>query len=253
MHEMPSSWLPLPAPRRWMSDLVQLARSTPTATVQRTMFLNRLATARQGAWPRPGWCALFLKAYSLLAARRPVLRQIYMPLPWPHLYEHPTNVATVAIARPDEDAVFFARLESPETLGLWAIEKRLQELRERPIAQVADFHRLAKWSRLPGPIRRLGWRLAKSLSGPLHAATLGTFGLSTLAGLGALHSQPLSLWTMALSYGPLARDGRTEVCLSYDPRVRDAPTVARALSDLEDVLLGEIVNELGYLRDLEAA
>jgi hypothetical protein len=196
---------------------------------------------------------MMLKAYSLLAARRPVLRQIYVPLPWPHLYQHPTNVATVAVARADADAVYFARLANPESLSLWEIEKRLQQYRETPVERVAEFRQLARWSRLPRPIRRAGWWLAKNTSGPRQAATLGTFGLSTLAGWGALDAKPLSVWTMAVSYGSLGRDGRMDVCLSYDPRVRDAVPVARALSDLEDVLTGEIVNELGYLRDLEAA
>jgi hypothetical protein len=106
---------------------------------------------------------------------------------------------------------------------------------------------------LPVPIRQAGWWFVKNTSGVRHAETLGTFGVSSLAGWGALDAMPLSVWTMALSYGPLSRDGSMDVCLRYDPRVRDAVTVARALADLEDVLTGEIVNELGYLRGLEAA
>lgn len=244
---------PLSLPRRWMGDLVQLAQSTPSATVRRTMQLVPLAAARQIASPRPGWCAMIVKAYAMLAARRPVLRQIYLPCPWPHLYEHPNNVATVAIARSDEEAVYFARLHNPETLPLWEIEKWLQGVRETPTNRVAEFRQLAGWSRLPRPVRRAGWWFVQKTSGERHATTLGTVGVSSLAGWGALDARPLSVWTMAVSYGPLARDGSMDVCLTYDPRVRDAVTVATALADLEDVLLGEIVNELGYLRELEAA
>jgi hypothetical protein len=244
---------PLSLPRRWMGDLVQLAQATPSATLRRTMQLVPLAAVRQIASPRPGWCAMMVKAYAMLAARRPVLRQIYVPLPWPHLYEHSCNVATVAVARTDEDAVYFARLQNPETLSLWDLEKWLRATRETQLNRVAEFRQLARWSRLPRPIRRAGWWLVQNTSGQRHATTLGTFGVSSLAGWGALDAKPLSVWTMALSYGPVARDGSVDVCLTYDPRVRDAATVATALADLEDVLLGEIVNELGYLRELEAA
>ncbi len=243
----------LSLPRRWMGDLAQLAQKTPTATLQRTMQLTSLAAARQIASPRPGWCAMMVKAYALLADRRPVLRQIYTSLPWPHLYEHPGNVATVAIDRPDEDGVYFARLHDPESLSLGDIENWLRRVREMPADRVAEFRQLANWSRLPRPLRRAGWWLVKNTSGQRHATTLGTFGVSSLARWGSLDTKPLSVWTMALSYGPMVQDGRMDVCLSYDPRVRDAGSVAEALVDLEDVLLGEIVNEVGYLRELEAA
>jgi hypothetical protein len=90
-------------------------------------------------------------------------------------------------------------------------------------------------------------------SGQLHAQELGTYGLSTVAGRGALELRVLTPWTMTLHYGPLGPDGTVDVCLTHDQRVCDAASVAGTLADLEDVLKGEIVNELGYLRDLEAA
>ena len=75
-------------PRRFISDLVYFSKLAPLTTMQRTMRLSAVVEARQRAQPRPGWCALFTKAYSFVAAQRPPLRQAYMPWPWPHFYEH---------------------------------------------------------------------------------------------------------------------------------------------------------------------
>ena len=62
----------------------------------------------------------FTKAYSFVAAQRQPLRQAYMPWPWPHIYEHSVNIASVAVERRDgeEDAVFFARVRNPHEQSL---------------------------------------------------------------------------------------------------------------------------------------
>lgn len=47
----------------------------------------------------------------------------------------------------------------------------------------------------------------------------------------------------SITYGPVASNGTVNVRVTYDPRVRDAVTIATVLSDLEDVLSGAIVRE----------
>jgi pyruvate/2-oxoglutarate dehydrogenase complex dihydrolipoamide acyltransferase (E2) component len=59
--------------------------------------------------------------------------------------------------------------------------------------------------------------------------------------------------TSTLNYGVIAPDGSVDVRLTYDHRVLDGATVARALADLERVLNCEILAELRYLRCAEAA
>src|SRR5713226_8952981 len=104
--------LSLSLPRRFICDLVHFAHKVPTVPVERRMCLAEVAAARQAARPRPSWCAVFTKAYACVAAARPELRRAYLSFPTPHLYEHPLNVASVAVERRfgDEDAVFFAHL-----------------------------------------------------------------------------------------------------------------------------------------------
>lgn len=249
--------LPLSLPRRFMGDLLHFAQKVPSHTMQRKMRLRELVEARQAAFPRPGWAAIFLKAYALLAARRPELRRIYIPFPTPHLYEHPRNIASVAVSRPwgegDEEAVFFALLRSPETLGLWDIERRLREFKEQPLKANSAFRRIICLTRFPRPLRRLLWWSSLNLSGAFQAEYVGTYALSVVSSLGASGLQLLSPLTAALNYDVLAADGTLDVRLTYDHRVRDGCSAARTLSDLEDVLRGEIANELGYLRAVQAA
>src|SRR5262245_10609106 len=131
MSQANGRWLSLSLQRRFMVDLIHEAAKVPSQTMERQMDLSRLVTARQAAWPCPAWCAIFVKAYAIVAKRRPQLRWIYRPLPWPHLYEHTENIASIAIARQyeDYDAVFFARLGCPEKLGLVEIDRALRRFK----------------------------------------------------------------------------------------------------------------------------
>src|ERR1700675_4641404 len=111
MGEKVGRYLPLSLPRRFVCDLLHVAQKVPTVPVQRRMNIAPLMAARRQAFPRPSWCSLFTKAYAMAAADRPELRRAYLSIPWPHLYEHPSNIASVAIERrwQDEDAVFFVQ------------------------------------------------------------------------------------------------------------------------------------------------
>ena len=61
-----------------------------------------LLEARALAVEPPGWAAIFVKAFGLVAKDEPVLRTLYAKWPWPHFYELPRSVAMVAIARVED-------------------------------------------------------------------------------------------------------------------------------------------------------
>src|SRR5262249_20382344 len=111
---MRSRRIPLSRPRRFMKELLAMAAAVPSVPVQRRMNLGAVAAARQAAG-RPGWPAVFLKAYGTVARQTPALRRAYVQFPWPHLVEYPTSVASVAVEREyeGEPAVFFARIWEP--------------------------------------------------------------------------------------------------------------------------------------------
>src|SRR5438874_178609 len=149
--------LALSLPRRFICDLLHFASKVPTVPVQRRMNIAPLVAARRQADPRPSWCALFTKAYAMVAAARPELRRAYLSFPWPHLYEHSISVASVAIERKvgDEDAVLFVQIRSPEDHRPDQIDDYVQECKTRPVERVGTFRRTLRVSRFPRFLRRL--------------------------------------------------------------------------------------------------
>jgi hypothetical protein len=244
----------LSLPRRFICDLVHFAQKVPSVPVERRMQLARVAAARARSGERPSWCAIFTKAYAVLGARRPELRTAYLSFPRPHLYEHFTNVASIAVERriDGEECVLFGHVRSPEALSLVELNSQLRRFKEAPVSSVGSFRHALRLSRFPRPIRRLAWWLALNW-GRKRAHYLGTFGISVYAGLGAASLHPLSPLTTTLNYGVLGADGSLDVRLIYDHRVLDGAAIARALGDLEDILLEDVCRELSGLPAIRAA
>ena len=244
----------LSAPRRFLTDLLYLASHIPTVPVQRRMQLAGVAAARRAAVGRPGWPALFLKAYGRVAAEVPELRRAYVCLPWPHLYEYPTSVASVAVEREygGEKAVFFGRIYSPAEVPLAETDARLRALVETPVEEVKAFRKLLRVARLPRPLRRfllwVGLHLPRS-----RPDLFGTFGLSVYSSLGSESLHPISPLTTTLTYGVIRADGQVDVRVVYDHRVMDGATVARALARLEAELTGAVCDELRAMADPDRA
>jgi hypothetical protein len=227
-----------------MGDLVYFAGKVPGVVVERRMDVSALAAAR--AARRVSWCAAFTKAYALVAAGSPELRRAYLPFPWPHFYEHPLSVASVAVERfyRGERAVFFAQLRGPENQPLADLDAALRRFREEPVESFGLFRRVLTVSRLPRPLRRALWWLGLNGSGYKRACRMGTFGVSVYSGLGAESYNHLTPLTTSLNYGVIGPDGRVAVRVIYDHRVMDGSTVARALAALEEVLNEDILAEL---------
>lgn len=244
--------LPLSPARRFITDLTSFAMRIPLCTVERTMRLGLLVEARREVRQAPGWCTLFTKAHALVAVRRPELRQAYIPWPWPHRYQHPINIASVAIERRigRDNAVLFAHIRGPENQSLIAIETYLRRCKEAPIERMALFRRALKMGRWPWPARWLLWWYAMNLSGFRRSRYLGTFGVSAVAHLGACSVHLLTPVATALTYGPLDGDGSLPVRLTYDHRILDGCDAARVLAEVEQALRGELLEEVRGASDL---
>jgi hypothetical protein len=255
MHSPSGRRIPLSLPRRFVSDLLHFARKVPSVPVQRRLLLDRVRFARERAAGRPSWCAVFLKAYGLVAAELPELRRAYLPWPWPHLYEHAVNVASVAIGRAyrGEPAVFPAHFRQPERQSLVQLDAHLRYYKEAPVEGIGLYRRALLVSRLLRPLRRLLWWVGLNSSGAKRARRMGTFALSVYSGLGAESLHPLTPLTTTLNYGVVGEDGQVDVRLVYDHRVLDGATVAHALALLEDKLNGAILAELQAMQTLVAA
>jgi hypothetical protein len=238
-------YIPVSYFRRLVTDLMHFSAKVPSVTIERRMGLGRLVAARRACAPSPTWSAIITKAFALVAARTPQLRTSYLTAPWPRFYEHATNIATLNIDRQlgDERIVLYAHVSSPEALTLQGIDDVIHYHQEGPVGNIPSHRRAVRLSRVPWPFRRLVWWAALNVFGPVRCRNFGTFGVTSLGGQGAgvLHLVPLL--TSQIHYGLFDPAGWVEMRLSFDHRVLDGVTAARALADLEGVLLGEVLHE----------
>ena len=83
-------------PRRLVADLMHASIRVPFVSLTRPLNIRPLLEARALAAQPPGWAAIFVKAFSLVAKEQPELRTLYAKWPWPSFYELPKNIATVS-------------------------------------------------------------------------------------------------------------------------------------------------------------
>lgn len=218
----------------------------PSVPMQRRMELGDVVKARYAQEDRVSWCAIFLKAYSIVSANHPELRRSYMPFPWPHLYEHPINVGSFTVERRyrKEEGVFCVQVPQPELLSLRELDETVRYYKTVSIKDVPSFNRALRLSWLPLYLRRSIWWLALYADGTRRADIFGTFCISVVASLGGPGLHVLSPLTTTLNYGTFEPNGTLDVRLVYDHRVIDGANMARIMSELEEVLHGPILNEL---------
>jgi len=236
----------LSLPRRFVGDILHFAKKIPLVPMQRRMQLADVIAARAASPQRISWCAIFMKAYAIVAAERPELRRAYISFPWARLYEHPVNVASFSLEREyrGEEAVFFARVQEPENLTLAELDAFVRYHKTAPIESIPSYRQSLLLSRLPKFLRRFVWWLGLNTEGAQKARYFGTFGISVVASFGAAGLYLFSPLATALNYGTFDEAGNLDVRLTYDHRIMDGATVARALAALEEVLHGEIAEEL---------
>ena len=253
------------AARGCVSDVARLAREIPLFPVERTMPLGPLAAARvavgntasakhPAGTTRIGWAAVFLKAYALVAREMPVLRTwLVQGLPGIRLATAAESVATLAVNRIEdgEDRLFWARLAAPDARSLPEIQQFIVDCAAKPVEEM--FKRQLQLEMVPGFLRRTILRWNMNSFSRKRAARIGTFSLSTLAGMGATNRFHPTICTTSLSYAPLDDDGNCLVTLIADHRVLDGAVVARALARLEEVLCHEMLAELRGLATVSPA
>lgn len=244
--------LPLSAARRIVADIMHFSMNRPLIPIEREMSLAPLVEARrQIHGHRPGWCAIFVKAYAILSMRVPELRRAYIPYPWPYLYENNEPIAAIAIERELEGelAVLPGVLKHPQNLSLTQIEEFLHQCKDGPFAEVKSMKRTLRYLRWPRLLRRLLWSWVQNWWGSKRANTFGTFGVSVTAGMGAATLALLSPLTTTLHYGVFDESGKLPVRITFDHHVLDAGLLARAMVQLEEILRGEILAELRELSE----
>ena len=228
--------------------------SVPFVSLTRAVDVRQLAEARAQAVNPPGWAAIFVKAFALVARERPILRTLYVKWPLPGFYELPRSVAMVAIARNEggEQCVLPQRITAPDEITLGEVQALIRQAKEAPIDAVPAFRKMLQATRLPLPLRRLLWAVGLNL-GRQRANYFGSFGVTSVAAYGPGELHALSPGPFVLSYGVVKPDQSLDVVLRWDHRVTDAAPMAEALTRLEQVLNSEIAAEIrGQSQQIEA-
>jgi hypothetical protein len=232
-------------PRRLVADLMQASIRIPFVSLQRPLNVRQLLEARALAAQPPGWAAIFVKAFSLVAREEPVLRTLYAKWPWPSLYELPRSIAMIAIARIEggEDCVLPQKITAADALPLAEVDARIRQAKDAPIADVPAFRKVLLVTRLPLPLRRFAWLIGLNF-GRQRANFFGSFVVTSVAAYGAGVLHALSPGPFILSYGVVKQDQTVDVVIRWDHRISDAALIARTLNRLEQVLNTEIAAEL---------
>jgi hypothetical protein len=235
----------LSLPRRLIADLMHASIRVPFVSLMRPLNIGPLLEARALAPLPPGWAAIFVKAFSLLARDEPILRTLYAKWPWPGLYELPRSVAMVAIARVEdgEHCVLPQKIPHADALALTEIDALIRHAKEAPIGEVPAFRKILRVTRLILPLRRLMWMIGLNF-GRQRANWSGSFGVTSVAAYGPGELHALSPGPFILSYGVVEKDQSIDVVIRWDHRIADAAPIAKALSRLEHVLNNEIAAEL---------
>src|SRR3984885_3995936 len=137
-------------PRRFLADLMHASIRVPFVSLQRTLNIRQLIEARGMMAQPPGFAAIFVKAFSLVAKDQPVLRTLYAKWPWPHFYELPRSIAMVAIARIEDgqDCVLPQKVPAADALTLTEVDALIRHAKEAPIDQVPAFRKILRTTKL---------------------------------------------------------------------------------------------------------
>jgi len=232
-------------PRRLVADLMHASIRVPFVSLRRTFDIQPLLEARALAAQPPGWAAIFVKAFCLVAKEQPVLRTLYAKWPWPHFYELPRSVAMVAIARVEDgqDCVLPQKVPAADELSLTEVDALIRHAKEAPIDQVPAFRKILRTTKLVLPLRRLAWLVGLNF-GRQRANYFGSFGVTSVAAFGGGELHALSPGPFVLSYGVVTPDRTIDVVIRWDHRITDAALIAKAMTRLEQVLNTEIAAEL---------
>lgn len=232
-------------PRRFIIDFMHASVGVPAISFSRVIDVSPYLEARAKAAYRPGWAAAFVKAFAIVAKEEPVLRTLYVKLPWPHFFEIPHSIAMVAVARTEngEEFILPEAVPKPEQRSLLEIDAQIRRARKAPLEEVPAFRKIMAVTRLPWPLRRLSWLIGRNV-GRMCANNFGNFGVTSVAAYGPGDLRAMSPSGFLVSYGVVGPDRRIDVSLRWDHRITDAVAIARVLARLENVLNTEISQEM---------
>lgn len=237
--------IPLSPSRIFVVDYLRYSSGVPSQPLMRMCDVSQVMKVRSAIPERIGWAAILIKSYAIVAERMPELRCLYRSWPSPHLYDPCRQICRMAVNRTidGEQILKFFRMQNPQQYPLAEIQAAITAAQTGPVR--VSFRNLL--ARMPTFVRRMVWWVALNTSGARLSSIIGTFGLTTVAALGATSVHPPTLGNIVLTSGPIDENGMMQLTIVYDHRVHDGVTIARALRELEIVMNHDVASELQTL------
>jgi hypothetical protein len=240
--------VPLSLGRRLIVEHCHFSSLTQKGVFTKKLGIAPLLNALANNPAKPPLTVVFLKAFALIANTMPELRRTYIKLPWPQLHELDYSIGMLPITREmdGEEVVLMAQFRDPAQESFADLASSLAYQKTSPIRSVKNFNRALKFVALPWPLRRIAFWIG--LNSARHKPKFfGTFAVSSVGTAEIVYAiHPL---TTLISYGLIDKTNNTiDVTFSFDHRVFDGMTVARAYDGLEAVLNGAIAEEINAAR-----
>lgn len=184
----------------------------------------------------------------------PRIAQKLHEFPWPKFYEHPHSIASINVERVvnNENVVIYGYVRAPENRTLIEIDDIIRHHKDDPIEEVRSYTRTRALSLVPSIIRKFVWWYTLNVEGPRRCHNFGTFAISSVSSMGAGLLNLMPILTTQIHYGMLDKEGNLDVRLTFDHRVLDGATAARALVALEDVMKSTLVREMNSEKRMAA-
>lgn len=243
--------IPLSTDRRLVCDVINIANRMPTAPIRCDIDVTEIKHLRRLTGTRISWQVIMMRAFALVSRDVPELRQLYAPLPRPHIYEHHESVCLMTIARKykGRERLFFARFCQPENYSLIQLQEIFENYRRAPIQNIRQLRHQIRFARMPWLIRKIGWSILTHLWPASRARQMGTFGMSLSSYRDVSGTFHLGPCTATLGYDQLCRKGKAYVTLTFDHRVLDGKPAIDVLNRLALVLKNQVTAEMRMIAD----
>ena len=143
----------------------------------------------------------------------------------------------------DKEAPILAKFDAPHEWSLAVVEDRIQRVKRAPLDELPDLQTTLLMARMPLLLRRLMWAISLN-HGPLRGENLGTFWGTSIPSIGGDIVVLQLPGPNVITYGRLHAHHTMDVLLHFDHRVYDGVVCGRPLRRLEEVLNGDIADEL---------
>ena len=232
--------------RRLVDDVIRVAAKMPMASVVRDMDLAELSRLRKQLRPKLSWNIIFMKAYSIVARENPELRQVYVPFPWPHLYQHDDNVCFLTLGKEyrDETRLVFARFTNPESRTLMELHEQFEHFRRCEIDEVKQFRHQIAFARCPSLFRRFVWWALFGAFPKKRVSNMGTFGMSISCMGKTKGVKTLGPASTIVAVDHMPRKGQSYFLYTFDHRILDGRPASRMVEETLSALNGPILEEV---------